>query len=84
VGDRPANEFNTVTAYGYTVFDIGLAYRFSSVRVFAQLENILDDEWNEAQFDTESRLFDEPASVSELHFTPGNPRNVRIGIEYRF
>jgi hypothetical protein len=84
VGDRPANEFNTVTAYGYTVFTMTLGYRFGPVRVFAHLENILDEEWNEAQFDTESRLFDEPTSVSELHFTPGNPQNVRVGIEYRF
>ena len=30
-------------------------------------------EWNEAQFDTESRLQDELLPVSELHFTPGVP-----------
>ena len=84
VGDRPANEFNTVTAYGFTILNVSLGYRFGSFRVFANLENILDEEWNEAQFDTESRLFNEAASVSELHFTPGNPRNFRLGIGYRF
>ncbi len=36
-------------------------------------ENLLNVEWNEAQFDTESRFFDELAPVSELHYTPGTP-----------
>lgn len=35
-------------------------------------------------FDAESRLPGEAASVSELHFTPGNPRNLRLGISYLF
>jgi hypothetical protein len=30
------------------------------------------------------KLRDEPEPVSELHFTPGNPRNVRVGLSYLF
>lgn len=84
VGDRPANEAGTVTAEGFTLFNLLAAYRFGSVKVNAVLENIFDVDWNEAQFDTESRLRGEVAPVSELHFTPGNPRNVRLGVSYLF
>jgi len=48
------------------------------------LENLTDTDWNEAQFDTESRLRGEATPVSELHFTPGNPRNLRVGLSYSF
>lgn len=48
------------------------------------LENILDVGWNEAQFDTESRLPGEERAVSELHFTPGNLRTIRLGMSYLF
>lgn len=84
VGDRPANEFNTVTALGYTIYNLSLGYRFGNIKVFASVENILDSDWNEAQFDTESRLYNEPESVSEIHFTPGNPRNFQVGVSYLF
>ena len=84
IGDRPANEDNSVVALGYTVLDLSASYRFGNYQINFVLENLTDTDWNEAQFDTESRLRDEPASVSELHFTPGNPRNVRVGVSYSF
>lgn len=84
VGERPANENNSVVALGSTVFDLSLGYRFGQIKLFGVLENVFDVEWNEAQFATESRLKGEPEPVSELHFTPGNPRNARLGISYAF
>ena len=84
IGARPANETGSVTAEGYTLINFFASYDLGSVRISAALENVLDTEWNEAQFDTESRLHDETAPVSELHFTPGNPRNIRIGLSYVF
>jgi len=84
LGNRPANEDNTVTALGYTVLDLAASYRFGNYQINFVLENLTDTDWNEAQFDTESRLRDEPAPASELHFTPGNPRNVRVGASYSF
>ena len=50
----------------------------------AGIENIFDVEWNEAQFDTESQLRGEAEPVSELHFTPGNPIGIQVGLGYRF
>jgi outer membrane receptor protein involved in Fe transport len=84
VGDRPANENGSVTAQGYTLVNLFLAYSFGPVRATLALENAMDVDWNEAQFDTESRLRGEDEPISELHFTPGNPRNVRVGISYLF
>jgi hypothetical protein len=77
MGDRPANETNTVTAEGYFLLDAAFSYHWDKIRIGLNIENITNTEWNEAQFDTESRLFDEPAPVSELHFTPGTPVAVK-------
>jgi outer membrane receptor protein involved in Fe transport len=84
VGDRPANEDDSVHAEGYTVLDLSAAWRVGRYRVHAQVENLLDTEWNEAQFDTESRLPGEAEPVSELHITPGNPIGLRLGVGYLF
>ena len=84
VGDRPANEFGSVFARGYTLFHVLAAYRIGTVKLSLALENLFNVKWNEAQFDTESRLVGEAAPVSELHFTPGNPRSLRIGVSYSF
>ena len=84
IGDRPANEDNSVTAEGHTLVNLGLSYVFGPFKYFATVENLFDVEWNEAQFDTESRLADETEPVSEIHFTPGNPRNIQAGISYQF
>ncbi len=61
-----------------------MGYLIGNIKLLFFLENILDSDWNEAQFDTESRLSWEDSPVSEIHFTPGNPRNFRFGIEYKF
>ena len=42
---------------------------------------MFDKGWNEAHIESKSRLQEEPEPADELHFTPGNPRNVRIGVK---
>ena len=84
VGDRPANEDSSVTAEGHTLVNIGFSYTLGPFKYFATVENLFDVDWNEAQFDTESRLVDETSPVSEIHFTPGSPRNMQAGISYQF
>jgi outer membrane receptor protein involved in Fe transport len=84
IGDRPANEDNTVVASGYTVVNFGLSYTWNAFTISTTIENVLNTEWNEAQFDTESRMPWESESVSEIHFTPGNPRNIQFGVAYKF
>ena len=84
IGDRPANEDGSITAEGYTVVDFNGAYRLGAWRFNLGVENVLNTTWNEAQFDTESRLRDEEEPVSEIHFTPGNPVNLWLGASFSF
>ena len=41
-------------------------------------------EWNETQFATETRLFDEQQSVEEITFTPGAPFFLRGKLSVTF
>jgi outer membrane receptor protein involved in Fe transport len=84
IGDRPANESNTVNAEGYFLLDAVLSYQIKKFELFVSAENILDAKWKEAQFETESKLQFEPAPVSEIHFTPGTPRFIKAGVSFRF
>jgi outer membrane cobalamin receptor len=84
IDSRPANETNSVTAKGYFLLDAVISYKLNKLDIGISAENLLDVEWNQAQFDTESRLFNEPAPVSELHFTPGTPFFIKGNILYHF
>lgn len=84
IRDRPANEFNTVIAKGYFIVDAVARYNWKAWEIFASFENLLNREWNEAQFDTESRLRNEPDPVSEIHYTPGTPRFFKMGVSFSF
>lgn len=84
LGDRPANEDNSVTAKGYTVFDAAVNYALPKFEFGIQIQNLFNTEWNEAQFDTESRLRTEAVPVSEIHFTPGTPFFLKVTAMYKF
>ena len=84
IDSRPANETNSVTAKGYFLLDAVLAYKLSKFEFGLSAENLLNTVWNQAQFDTESRLYNEPAPVSELHFTPGTPFFLKGNIAFHF
>ena len=81
---KPAIEDNSIKAKGYMVNDLVLAYGKKSWEVNVQVQNIFDAKWNEAQFETETRLRNEPSSVSEVCFTPGTPLAVKVGLSYKF
>ncbi len=82
VGSRPADETNTLRATGSTVLDTGAAWRTGRLELRLAVENLLDVEWNEAQFAATSRLRGEAAPVTEIHFTPGARRGVALGVSY--
>ena len=84
IQDRPANEDNSIVAEGYLVLDLNASYQYKSITVSLRVENLLDAEWNEAQFATESRLQNERTPIEELHFTPGTPIAIRGGVKYSF
>jgi outer membrane receptor protein involved in Fe transport len=81
---RPANENKSVLAKGYTIIDAALNYTRKRYEIGIAIENLLNKEWNEAQFDTDSRLKNEQAPVSELHFTPGTPFYGKLKIAFFF
>ena len=84
IGDRAANEDNSVIAKGYFLADAVVNYTQRKFEVGLSAENIFDVDWNEAQFDTESRLIDESESVSEIHFTPGTPLFLKAKVTFFF
>ncbi len=82
LGDRPANEDNSVVAKGYCITDFSVNYQIKKVSVGLNIDNIFDTKWKETQFLTESRLFNETNSVEEIHFTAGTPFNARLILKY--
>jgi len=89
IDDRPATADRKLTAEGYTLFDLSCAHHAGDFRIDLAVENVLDTEWREAQFAIQSLLPDEgelalrgPGPPPEVHFAPGNPRNLRIGVSY--
>jgi outer membrane receptor protein involved in Fe transport len=84
ITDRPANENKSVIAKGYTVTDFSFNYTNKKYEIGLAIENLFNVEWNETQFDTESRLKNEPVPVSEIHFTPGVPFFARVKVAMFF
>jgi outer membrane receptor protein involved in Fe transport len=84
IRDRPANEDNSIIAEGYFITDFNANYTFSNVTIGMNIENLFNQEWNEAQFATESQLLNELVPVEELHFTPGVPFYIEGTIKYSF
>jgi TonB dependent receptor/CarboxypepD_reg-like domain/TonB-dependent Receptor Plug Domain len=90
LGDRPANEDFSLRASGYFLIDAQLAFTpwFGSgkrpLEISISAQNVANVAWKEAQFETESRLHNEEKPVSEIHFTPGTPLNLKSSIIFRF
>ncbi len=84
LADRPANEDNSIVAIGYGIVDANINYQLGPINVGLEVQNLLDTEWEETQFATESRLFNETNSVEEIHFTPGAPFFLKSTFRVRF
>lgn len=84
IGSRPADESGSIIARGYTIIELSGTWQMGRLALVAAVDNLLNAVWNEAQFATTSRLRGEAAAVTELHFTPGAPRTVQVGLDYRF
>lgn len=82
LGDRPANEDNSVTAKGYCITDFSVNYQIRKVSVGINIDNIFNTKWKETQFLTQTRLANETDPVEEIHFTAGTPFNARLILKY--
>ncbi|MGZ5135942.1 MAG: TonB-dependent receptor domain-containing protein [Flavitalea sp.] len=84
ISDRPANENKSVISKGYTVTDLAFNFNREKYEIGFAIENLFNVEWNETQFNTESRLKNETVSVEEIHFTPGVPFFARMKLAVFF
>ena len=84
MNDRPANENDSVVAKGYFITDAFVNYIKKKYEIGVTVQNLFNVKWKETQFDTESRLKNEPAPVSEIHFTPGTPLSAQLSFTYLF
>jgi len=84
IDDRAANEDNSIVAEGYVITDLNATYSFDEISIGVSIENLFDQEWNETQFATESRLAGEMTGVEEIHFTPGAPIFIKGIVKYKF
>ncbi len=84
LGDRPANEDNSIVANGYFITDLSASYELKKITLGLVIENLFNQEWNETQFATNTRLDYEDEPVEEIHFTPGTPFFIKGILKYRF
>jgi hypothetical protein len=84
IASRAADKADSIIARGYTIVELFGTRQFSRVQLVVTVDNLLNVVWNEAQFATTSRLQNERAPVTDLNFTPGTPRTIQVGLDYRF
>ncbi len=84
MGDRPANEDNSIVAEGYFITDLVLNYTRPKWELGIGVLNLFDTKWKETQFATESQLQNETAAVEEIHFTPGTPFSLNGRVTFYF
>ncbi|WP_447975595.1 TonB-dependent receptor [Nitrospira sp. Kam-Ns4a] len=90
LGTRPLTETRNVSAPSWTVFDLIERYQlpvklpYGRLEAFLSIQNLLDTKWEQAVFFFESRLRNEPAGVSDIHFVPGMPRFFMGGLAWYF
>ncbi len=84
IGDRPGNEDYSLTAVGYFITDAVINYTKPRYEIGLVINNILNTKWKETQFDTVTRLKNEPAPVDEMCFTPGTPFSAKLSVSYFF
>ena len=84
MGNRPANEDNSIIAQGHFIWDAIVNYNAKKWETGITIQNIFNSKWRETQFNTESRLQSEPSPVSEIHFTPGTPFFMRVYVSIFF
>jgi len=84
MGDRPANENNSLIAVGYFITDFVLNYTKKNYEIGLTINNVFNTKWKETQFDTVTRLKGQVAPVDEVCFTPGTPFAARLGFTIFF
>lgn len=90
VGVRPLIEDRSIRAPSWLDFDLTERYLLPVKLPHGHLEailfvqNLFNTKWEQATFAFQSRLRNEPAGVTGIHFVPGVPRFVMGGLAWYF
>jgi outer membrane receptor for Fe3+-dicitrate len=90
LGVRPLVEDRSITSPSWIDFDISERYQIpvklphGRLEAFLFIQNLFNTKWEQAVFAFESRLRNEAAGVTDIHFVPGNPRFVMGGLAWYF
>lgn len=90
LGVRPLIEDRSIKSPSWITFDMSERYRLpiklphGRMEVFLFVQNLFNTEWEQAIFAFESRLRNEAAGVTGIHFVPGNPRTFMGGVAWYF
>lgn len=84
LGRRYGVEDRSVKLHGYAIVDFSVRYRRGPIEGLVGVDNLFGSAWRSSEFYYESRLQDEAEGVEDWHFTPGYPRNVRVGVSWFF
>lgn len=90
LGVRPLTEDRTLKAPSWIDFDLTERYQlpvklpYGRMEAFFFIQNLLNTKWEQATFAFASRLRNEPAPVTDIHFVPGSPRTFLMGLAWYF
>ncbi len=90
LGVRPLNEDRSIKAPSWIDVDLTERYQLpiklshGRMEAFLFVQNLFNTKWEQATFAFASRLRNEPASVTDIHFVPGNPRTFLGGVAWYF
>lgn len=90
LGVRPLTEDRSINSPSWLEFDLSERYHIpvklshGRLEAFLFVQNLFNTKWEQAVFAFESRLRNEAAGVTDIHFVPGNPRFVMGGLAWYF
>jgi hypothetical protein len=90
LGVRPLIEDQSIKSPSWLNFDLSERYQIpvklshGRLEAFLFIQNLFNTKWEQAVFAFESRLRNEAAGVTDIHFVPGNPRMVMGGLAWYF
>ena len=90
LGVRPLVEDRSIKSPSWITFDLSERYRIpvklphGRLEAFLFIQNLFNTKWEQAIFAFDSRLRNEPAGVTDIHFVPGSPRTFMGGMAWYF
>ena len=84
VGNRWGDDARTIPLQAYCVFDGLIGYRRGHWGYTLAVDNIANITWRDGQEVITSQLQGESAPVTDVNFTPGNPRTFLVTLKYFF